>query len=117
MCPLLQEVKPMSWLGHLRTHHRDEVWSGGLWQPFFATCVGAIAALVALPLSGCGCKKFAIDDLDDHVNTCTSHSGAKKDHDWEVDQLPDLFHTTHKVKTQQVSRNRGQRCGDIELTG
>ena len=24
---------------------------------------------------------------------------------------------THKVKTQQVVRNRGQRCGDIELVG
>ena len=32
-----------------------------------------------------------------------------------VDQIPDLFHTTHKVKTQQVVRNRGQRCGDIDL--
>jgi hypothetical protein len=34
-----------------------------------------------------------------------------------VDQLADLFHTTHKIKTQQVTRNRGQRCGDIELAG
>jgi len=32
-----------------------------------------------------------------------------------VDQLPDLFRTTHKVKTQQVVKNRGQHCGDIEL--
>ena len=34
-----------------------------------------------------------------------------------VDQLPGLFRTTHKVKTQQVTRSRGQRCGDIELSG
>ena len=34
-----------------------------------------------------------------------------------VDQITDLFRTTHKVKTEQVTRNRGQRCGDIELTG
>jgi hypothetical protein len=34
-----------------------------------------------------------------------------------VDQLTDLFHTTHKVKTQQVIRSRGQHCGDIELVG
>ena len=34
-----------------------------------------------------------------------------------VDQITDLFRTTHKVKTQQVSRSRGQRCGDIELSG
>ena len=34
-----------------------------------------------------------------------------------VDQIADLFRTTHKVKTQQVARSRGQRCGDIELAG
>jgi hypothetical protein len=34
-----------------------------------------------------------------------------------VDQLPDLFHTTTKVKTQQVVKNRGHHCGDIELVG
>jgi hypothetical protein len=70
-----------------------------------------------LPLSACGCKKFAIDALGDHVSTCTAHSGAKKAHDWAVDQIADLFRTTHKVKTQQVTRSRGQRCGDIELAG
>ncbi len=34
-----------------------------------------------------------------------------------VDQLADLFSTTHKVKTQQVITSRGQHCGDIELVG
>jgi hypothetical protein len=34
-----------------------------------------------------------------------------------VDQLADLFRTTHKVKTQQVVKNRGQHSGDIELAG
>ncbi len=34
-----------------------------------------------------------------------------------VDQLPDLFRTTHNVKTQQVVKSRGQHCGDIELAG
>ena len=29
----------------------------------------------------------------------------------------DLFRTTHKVKTERVVRSRGQRCGDVELTG
>ena len=46
------------------------------------------------------------------------HSGAKKSHsDWMVDQLADLFRTTHKVKTQQVVKIHGQYCGDIELPG
>ena len=61
-----------------------------------------------LPLSACGYKKFVIDVLGDHVSTCTAHSGAKKAHDWEVDQIADFFHTTHKVKTQQVVRLRLQ---------
>jgi hypothetical protein len=34
-----------------------------------------------------------------------------------VDQLADLFRTTHKVKTHQVVKNRGHQCGDIELAG
>ena len=110
--------KPMSWLGHIRPHCRDEAWPAGLRQPFFAACVGAnIPALTELPLSACGCKKFTIDALGDHVSTCTAHSGVKKAHDWVVDQLVDLFHTTPKVKTQRVARSRGQRCGDIELAG
>ena len=33
-----------------------------------------------------------------------------------VDQLTDLFRTTHKVKTQQVVKNRGQNCGDLDLS-
>jgi hypothetical protein len=63
-------------------------------------------------------KKNSTDHtLGDHLNTCTAHSGVKKVHDWMVDQLPDLFHTTHKVKTQQVVKSRGQHCGDIDLAG
>jgi hypothetical protein len=69
------------------------------------------------PLAVCGCRKFQVDALVDHLCTCTTHSGAKKDHDWEVDQLVELFLTTTKVKTQQVVKNRGHHCGDIELVG
>ena len=46
--------------------------------------------------------------------TCTAHSGAKKAHDWAVDQVADF---AHKAKTRQVARSRGQKCGDIELPG
>ena len=35
-------------------------------------------------------------------------------HDWAVDQLADLFRTTHKVKTQQVVKSRGQ-FGPVSL--
>ena len=34
-----------------------------------------------------------------------------------VDQISDLFRTTHQVKTQQVIKRRGQHYGDIELAG
>jgi hypothetical protein len=67
------------------------------------------------PLATCGCRKFQLDPLGDHLNTCTAHSGAKKAHDWMVDQVVDLFRTTHTVKTQQVVKSRGQHCGDIQL--
>ena len=41
-------------------------------------------------------KKVQEDALDDHLCTCTTHSGVKK---------------------QQVVRNRGHHCGDVELDG
>ena len=46
------------------------------------------------PDSTCGCKKFQLDTLGDHVMTCTTHSGTKKTHYWAVEQLADLFRTT-----------------------
>jgi hypothetical protein len=69
------------------------------------------------PLTTCGSRKFQIDPLGDHLKTCTDHSGIKKTHDWMVDQIVDLFHTTHRVKTQQVINSRGQHCGDMEVEG
>jgi hypothetical protein len=57
-----------------------------------------------------------LDALGDHGSTCTALSGAKKTHDWSVEQIEDLFCATHKVKTQQVAKNWGQRCGDIEVS-
>ncbi len=38
-----------------------------------------------------------------------------KAHDWVVEQLADLFCTTHTVKTQHVTKSRGRHCGDIKL--
>jgi hypothetical protein len=69
------------------------------------------------PLAGCGCRKFQIDLLGDYLCTCTAHSGAKKAHDRAVDQIADVFRTTHQAKTRQVARSRGQHCGDIDLAG
>jgi hypothetical protein len=106
--------KPMSRLGQIRPHRRDEPWSASLWQTFCASCVCAtVPALAELPLSACGCRKFQVETLGDHLCTCTAHSGAKKAHDWAVDQFADLFRTTHKVNTKQVAKSRGQQCGDM----
>ena len=77
-----------------------------------------------MELSICGCKKFVCESFGGNmiVNAhsggnmiVNAHSGAKKAHDWAVEQLADLFRTTHRVKTQQVAKSRGQRCGDIQL--
>jgi hypothetical protein len=73
--------------------------------------------IVEKPLAVCGCRKFLVDALGNHLCTCTTHSGAKNAHDWTVDQLADLFRTTHKAKTHQVVTIRGHHCGDIELVG
>jgi hypothetical protein len=108
--------KPMSWLGKIRTHRRDESWSASLWQTFSSTSMGAqIPAITEKPLATCGSRKFQLDPLGDHLNTCTAHSGAKKAHDWMVDQVADFFRRTHKVKTQQVVKNRGQYCVDTTV--
>jgi hypothetical protein len=108
--------KPMSWLGQIRSHSRDEAWSASLWQTFFAMTMGAqIPVIAEKPLAVCGYRKFQLDAMGDHLCTCTAHSGAKKAHDWAVEQLADLFCTTHKVKTQHITKSRGRHCGDIEL--
>jgi hypothetical protein len=110
--------KTMSWLGQIRSHRRDETWSDSLWKSFFSTSMGVqIPVIVEKPLATFGYRKFQLDPLGDHLNACTAHSGAKKTHDWMVDQITDLFRTTHRVKTQQVIKSRGQHCGDIDLGG
>ncbi len=60
--------KPKSWLGQIRPHRRDEAWSAGRWQTFFAMTMGVqIPVIAEKPLAACGCRKFQIDLLDDHL--------------------------------------------------
>ncbi len=64
--------KPMSWLVQIRSHRRDETWSAIFWQTFFSASMDdQIPAIVEKPLATCGCKKFQLDPLGDHLNTCT----------------------------------------------
>jgi hypothetical protein len=58
--------KPISWLGQMRTHRRDESWSASLCQTFFSTSMGAqIPVIAEKTLVACGCRKFQIDALGD----------------------------------------------------
>jgi hypothetical protein len=49
--------KPMSWLGVIRPHRRDESWPASLCQTLFALTEGA--EIAAIP-STCGCKKLSL---------------------------------------------------------
>jgi hypothetical protein len=54
--------KPMSWLGQIRSHRRDETWSATLWQTFFSASIGAqIPVIAERPLVTCGYRKFQLD--------------------------------------------------------
>ena len=57
-----------------------------------------IPAIAEKPLATCGCRKFRLDPLGDHLNTCPAHSGAKKAHDWMVDQVADFFAQLIRLK-------------------
>jgi hypothetical protein len=63
----------------------------------------------------CGSRKFQLDEMGDHLCTSTTHSGVKKTLDWVVEELADLFRTTHHTKTEHVTKSRGRHCGDIQL--
>jgi hypothetical protein len=80
-----------------------------------------IPVIVEKTLVVCGCSKFQVDALGDHLCTCTVHSGVKKAHDWPVDQLADLFRTTHKAKPLvldlHVAHDRVGSSADPALNG
>ncbi len=52
----------------------------------------------------------------DMVHPLGYQESSRVSDDCTVDHITDLFHTTHRTRTQQVPRNRGQTCGDIDLT-
>ena len=52
------------------------------------------------PLSVLGEKEPRLRSIRYNKDTLGLH--------WAVEQLADLFHTPHRVKTQQVTRSRGQ---------
>jgi hypothetical protein len=83
-------------------------------HPEFPTDI-QIPVIAEKPIAARGWRKFHLDEMGDHLCTYTTHSDVKKSHDWVVDQVTDRFQTTHTVKTQHVTKHRGQNCGDIQL--
>ena len=57
-----------------------------------------IPAIAEKPLATCGWRKFQLDPLGDHLNTCTAHSGAKKAHDWRLIKLLTFFAQRIRLK-------------------
>jgi hypothetical protein len=68
--------------------------------------------LAELPPSPCGCKTFALDAIGDHVSTSTDQSGAKKTHDWAVQQRFISHNTSGKDSTDLFIR--GQGCSRLD---
>jgi hypothetical protein len=70
----------MSWLGQIRTHRRDEVWCVSLCQTLFPMTMGTqIPVITEKPIVSCGCRKFQLDVMGDHLCTCiTPHCGDIK---------------------------------------
>jgi len=84
-------------MGQIRSHHRDEGWSGSLWQTFFGMSMGTLDPShwwktdTGLWFQKVPARHSRVSPLGDHLCTCTVHSGVKKVHDWVVDQLADIF--------------------------
>ncbi len=70
-----------------------------------------IRTLVEKTFVSCGCKKFKVDTLGDHFSTCTTHSGAKKSHDWVVGQLDDLLSQHIQEKLNRWLESGGMIVG------
>ncbi len=121
--------KPMSWLGQIRPHRRDEAWSASLWQTFFAMTMGAqIPVIAEKPLAARGCRKFQLDALEvparcspklgDHLCTCTAHSGAKKSHDVELAAyLANAAGPVPLVLDLRIAHDRFGSRSDLNLNG
>ncbi len=95
--------KPMSWLGQIRSHRRDESWSSSLWQTFFSTSMGSqIPAITEKPFTTWDCRKFQLDPqatpLGDHLNTCTAHSGDKEHTTGWLTKLLNFFVQRSRLK-------------------
>ncbi len=100
--------KPMSWLGQIRSHRRDETWPASLWQTCFSTSMGAqIPVIVEKPLATCVWRNFQLDPLGDHLNTCTTTRVSKRHTTgWLIKLL------TFSVRHIKSKHNRSLKVGD-----
>ncbi len=101
--------KPMSWLGQIRSHRRDEAWSASLCQTFFTMTMGAQIPVIAE-------KTLVVCD-------CRSSSWTL----WEtISVLVPLIRVSKRLMTgwlinwltfssQHIQWKRNRHCGDIDL--
>jgi hypothetical protein len=72
--------KPMSWLGQIRSHRRDESWSDSLWQTFFSTSMGAqFPVIVEKPIATCAYRKFQLVPLVMDLRIAHDRVGSSAD--------------------------------------
>jgi hypothetical protein len=76
-----------------------------------------IPTIAEKPLETCGYRKFQLDPLGDHLNTCTAHSGAKRHTTGWLINLLTFFVQHTRLKHNRWLKSRGHHCGDIELAG
>jgi hypothetical protein len=99
-------LKPMSWLGQIRSHRRNEAWSASLWQTFFAMTIK--------PLAACAFRKFQLDAMG--ISLLVPLIRVPKRlmtgplSNWLTFSIPRIL-----PRRNTLLKSRGRHCGDIEL--
>ena len=75
-----------------------------------------IPILAEKPLVSCGCKKFKVDTLGDHLNTLFVPI-TRVPRRLTTGRLVNLLTFFAQHIQQKLNRSRGQHCGDVELVG
>jgi hypothetical protein len=109
--------KPMSWLGQIRPHRRDEAWFASLWQTSFAMTMGAqIPVIAEKPLAACGCRKCQLDAMG-AISVLVPLIRVPKRlmtgrlSNWLTVSVPRITPRRNTLLT----KSRGRHCGDLEL--
>jgi hypothetical protein len=101
----------MSWFSVMWAHPTDETWS--VCDRYDRTS-SLLSVMPWCTHSSVGAKTFnQMPSVTISPRVLDWHSDAQKAHDWVVEHLSDLFHTTTTVKSQQVSRSRALSGSEV----